>query len=251
MRSCIATVSRVELATAASICAEVGDRPLVGDLQRGDDGVGDPVVDVVGEAGERRGQLAALRPHVERLDLVADRRRRDPGRLADRLVQAGVGHQQVAEHLRPRGDRLRAGELPPAPGAQADERREQPTERRRTRPSRPATASTTRPGPARRRRGRGAASADRRGSDAGTVELGGAGRAAPASRRRRRRPRSRCRLRAGRRASGEEVMARPPSGRVEQEVIVEPDVAQAGAAERRRGAPGAGRGRRDRRRRSG
>ena len=127
-RSCMATVSRVEVATAASICAEVGDGALVGDQQGRHDGVGDRVVEVVGEADQRRRQVAALRPDVERLHLVTDGGRRDACRLADRLVQAGVGDQQVAQHLGPDGDRLRAGQLLPAVGPQPDEGRDHPAE---------------------------------------------------------------------------------------------------------------------------
>ena len=65
MRSCIATVSRVDVATAASMRAEVGHRPLVGDVQRRDNGVGDGVVHLVGEAGQRRTQITALGPYVQ------------------------------------------------------------------------------------------------------------------------------------------------------------------------------------------
>jgi hypothetical protein len=107
---------------------EVGHRALVGDLERGDDGVGDRIVHLVGEVAQRRREVSALSPDVQRPDLVADGRRRDPCRLADRLVQAGVGDEEVSEHLGPDGDRLRAGELAATAGAQADERRDHPAE---------------------------------------------------------------------------------------------------------------------------
>ena len=109
---------------------EVGDGALVGDVQRRDDGVGDGVVHLVGEPRQRRAQVAALCPHVQGAHLVADHRWGDAGRLADRLVQPGVGHEQVAQHLRPDGDGLGAGELTPAAGAQPEQGRCQPAEDR-------------------------------------------------------------------------------------------------------------------------
>jgi hypothetical protein len=95
--------------------------------QRRDDQVAGGVRHPVGEPAERRGQpLPHLQLRRECTHGGADRERRDQGGGGDGLFEAGGAGHRVAEHLRPAGNSLDAGEVRAAlPGAGQQRRRGQ------------------------------------------------------------------------------------------------------------------------------